>query len=45
MTWGDLVELNFVGGMFRNDALVNFQMNLPTADKIKQPGATCLELV
>ena len=29
--------------MFCNDALVNLWMNLPTADKIKQTGATCLE--
>ena len=29
--------------MFSNDALVNFLLNLPTTDKIKQTGATCLE--
>ena len=29
--------------MFCNDGLVNIKMNLPTADKIKQTGATCLE--
>ena len=29
--------------IFCNEALVNFYMNLPTADKIKQTGTTCLE--
>ena len=40
--WGDLVEASW-SRMFCNDAFVNFKINHPTADQIKQTGATCLE--